>query len=85
MGPHLLAFNCEALRIETLAQLDAVRTLGVDSGQGYLFSRPLPAEEADAFIDNQRATTTDQPESLPKYAELPMDTSCDPSPIAESD
>ena len=30
--------------IETRAQLAALRSLGCDTGQGYLFARPLPAD-----------------------------------------
>lgn len=36
--------------IETQAELDILRQLGVHCGQGYLFSRPLPVEAAVAML-----------------------------------
>jgi EAL domain-containing protein (putative c-di-GMP-specific phosphodiesterase class I) len=36
--------------IETPAQAAVVRELGCDKGQGYLFSRPLPAGELGAWL-----------------------------------
>ncbi len=36
--------------IETEAQSDLIRNLGCNYGQGYLFGRPLPIEEAEAMI-----------------------------------
>ena len=36
--------------IETRAQADALREIGCTYGQGYLFSRPLPAHELDLFL-----------------------------------
>ncbi len=36
--------------IETLEQLATLRELGVPFGQGYLLSRPLPAEQAQALL-----------------------------------
>ena len=36
--------------VETEAQLDALRTLGCDIVQGYFFSKPVPANEFEAFI-----------------------------------
>jgi diguanylate cyclase (GGDEF)-like protein len=44
--------------IETPAELDFVRTLGCTHGQGYLFSRPVPAQQLKALID---AEPTDRP------------------------
>ena len=37
--------------IETAAQLDALRSLGCTLGQGYLFSRPIDRETAEAFLE----------------------------------
>lgn len=51
---HALGLEIVAEGIETPAQLDALRTLGIDSGQGYLFGRPAPAYEATAHIADQR-------------------------------
>ncbi len=50
---HALGLEIVAEGIETPAQLDALRTLGIDSGQGYLFGRPAPADEATAHIVDQ--------------------------------
>jgi EAL domain-containing protein (putative c-di-GMP-specific phosphodiesterase class I) len=36
--------------IETTGQADLLRTLGCELGQGYYFSEPLPAHEADALL-----------------------------------
>ena len=42
---HSLGMNTVAEGIETRAQLDVVRELGCEKGQGYLFSRPLASED----------------------------------------
>ena len=39
--------------IESIHQLHQLRILGCEYGQGYLFSRPVPAEEAQSIIDDQ--------------------------------
>ena len=36
--------------VETQQQLDALRALGCESAQGYLFSRPVPAAEIAALL-----------------------------------
>ncbi|HLO62726.1 MAG TPA: EAL domain-containing protein, partial [Azonexus sp.] len=36
--------------IETGRQADLLRALGCDSAQGYFFSRPLPAQEIEAWL-----------------------------------
>nr|WP_247878581.1 bifunctional diguanylate cyclase/phosphodiesterase [Niveispirillum sp. SYP-B3756] len=38
--------------IETLAQWEILQRLGVEEGQGYLFARPMPAEDFAAYIRN---------------------------------
>lgn len=38
--------------IETIHQLHQLRILGCEYGQGYLFSRPVPIEEAERLIDD---------------------------------
>ena len=42
--------------IETPDQLALVKALGCDLGQGYLFSRPLPAENATGVLTANRGT-----------------------------
>jgi diguanylate cyclase (GGDEF)-like protein len=41
--------------IETPEELELVRSLGCTHGQGYLFSRPVPAEQLRSFIDARAA------------------------------
>lgn len=38
--------------IETIHQLHQLRILGCEYGQGYLFSRPVPVDEAERLIDD---------------------------------
>ena len=39
--------------IESTAHLHQLRILGCHYGQGYLFSRPVKAEEAESFLKDQ--------------------------------
>jgi diguanylate cyclase (GGDEF)-like protein/PAS domain S-box-containing protein len=41
--------------IETAEQLDALRELGVNAGQGHFLARPMPAEQAYTLITLQRS------------------------------
>ncbi|MBJ7330253.1 MAG: EAL domain-containing protein [Solirubrobacteraceae bacterium] len=45
-----LGVNVVAEGIEDFQQLQMVRELGCDVGQGYLFARPMPASEAAAYL-----------------------------------
>jgi EAL domain-containing protein (putative c-di-GMP-specific phosphodiesterase class I) len=38
--------------VETRSQLGLLRALGCDQAQGYLFSRPVPADEAGRLIQS---------------------------------
>lgn len=50
-----LNLNVVAEGIETIHQLHQLRVLGCEYGQGYLFSRPVPVEEAEKiFVDKTR-------------------------------
>ena len=40
--------------VETAEQMFTLKMMGCDIVQGYYFSRPLPAEEFEAFIDQRR-------------------------------
>ncbi len=55
---------CRALRlhtvvegVETRAQLEVLERLGCEEVQGFLFSRPLPPDQAESFLD--RASTAE--------------------------
>ena len=50
MVANSLGMSTVAEGIETPAQAAVVRELGCDKGQGYLFSRPLPAGELGAWL-----------------------------------
>jgi len=47
-----LGMRVTAEGIETQDQLDRLRALGCDQGQGYLFSRPVPAKAAETLLSN---------------------------------
>ena len=49
MGVDLVAEG-----IETTDQLELVKRIKCDTGQGYLFSRPIPAEKMPDYVQNQR-------------------------------
>ena len=47
---HNLGMAVVAEGVETLQQLDQLRTLGCDSAQGFYFSHPVEAEAAGRLI-----------------------------------
>lgn len=51
---HALSMDVIAEGIENVEQLGLIRGIGCDHGQGYYFSRPLPAEEIAAMLTGQR-------------------------------
>ena len=59
---HGLGIGVVAEGIETQAQADRLRDLGCDYGQGYLFSRPLPADRLAALL--RRNATVSRPRSI---------------------
>jgi diguanylate cyclase (GGDEF)-like protein/PAS domain S-box-containing protein len=54
---HTLKMNTVAEGVETEAQLAFLRAHGCDAIQGYLFSRPLPAEEFTELLRSNRRLT----------------------------
>lgn len=61
--------------IETQEQLDLLRELGCDLGQGYLISRPCPVEEAERLL---RETSASKPWQSPSLSNLATPRSPDP-------
>jgi len=49
---HGLGLKVIAEGVETIEQLDYLRTLKCDEIQGYLFSRPVPADEMTRLLRN---------------------------------
>lgn len=47
---HKLGLKVVAEGIETQAQLDLLVNAGCDFGQGYLFSKPLPAKDFTDYM-----------------------------------
>jgi diguanylate cyclase (GGDEF)-like protein len=61
-----LDLNVVAEGIETTAVLDHLARLGCDTGQGYVISRPLPADEITARLMGElRSTTSFRAETAP--------------------
>ena len=59
-----LRLNVVAEGIETIHQLHQLRILGCEYGQGYLFSRPVPVEEAERLIDDQTRFENPLPQNI---------------------
>ncbi len=53
---HALGMDVTAEGIETAAQLALMEAVSCDRGQGYLFSRPVPAFELDELLRRDAAT-----------------------------
>ena len=52
---HNLGMDVIAEGIETEEQLESLKALGCEFGQGFLFSKAVPAEEATALLKGKVA------------------------------
>ena len=52
---HRLGMDVVAEGIETVMQLRLLKNLGCEFGQGYLFAKPLPVDEATRFVETWRS------------------------------
>jgi diguanylate cyclase (GGDEF)-like protein len=62
---NALGMTTTAEGVETPAQADRLRVLGVDAAQGYVFSRPVPVDQVPATIARLNQLATDYPVSVP--------------------
>ena len=51
---HSLGIRTIAEGVETAAQLECLRLRGCDEIQGYFFSKPLPADQFERFVNNMK-------------------------------
>jgi len=66
-----LGLEVVAEGIETVGQLEKLRSLGCTKAQGYLFSRPIDSEAAEQFLDNGANVFDDNP-TLQLHSSGPM-------------
>ena len=64
MGQNL-AIPVTAEGVETIGQLEALRSRGCSEVQGFLFSRPVPAAEISPFLSRRRPTPAPAHRSAP--------------------
>lgn len=60
---HQLGMDVIAEGIETAEQLDGLRRLNCNYGQGYFFAKPLPKEEATKLVAEDKVWIDDQAEA----------------------
>ena len=53
--------------IENPEEVEFLRSLGCDFGQGYLFSMPMPADEATALIERDRASARESQPAVESF------------------
>ena len=71
---HGMGLKVVAEGVETEIQLETLRNLGCDNIQGYLLSRPIPAKDAEAFLNTAAS-------SLLHLSRQLQDASKPPSPV----
>ncbi len=54
MMSHKLNIKVIAEGVETLEQMQCLKAIGCDYGQGYYWSKPLPADEFEAFLQRSK-------------------------------
>lgn len=54
---HALDLGVVAEGIETLAQLERLKSMGCDTGQGYYFAKPVPAEAMDQLLRDEASAS----------------------------
>jgi EAL domain-containing protein (putative c-di-GMP-specific phosphodiesterase class I) len=52
---HKLGMRVIAEGVETVEQRNMLAAAGCDFGQGYLYAKPMPAEDFDRFLTNNIA------------------------------
>ena len=78
---HSLHMDVVAEGIERASQWDELSCAGTDFGQGYLFSRPVDAQEMSRLLDRQ-TLGPDRPSPEPVLARLrPLPIDPDPLPV----
>jgi EAL domain-containing protein (putative c-di-GMP-specific phosphodiesterase class I) len=60
-----LGMTTTAEGVETPAQADCLRLLGVDAAQGFVFSRPMPSDQIPATIARLNQLASESPTALP--------------------
>lgn len=71
---HKLGIKVIAEGVETAKQRDLLTSVGCDYGQGYLFSRPLPAEAFENLLDDLNAVQAVNPHDGVERSRKPTET-----------